>query len=329
MLVLSLDLFMVALAIVNLSWLIFDTIWRVVELRQMLGWFLPQDWVDGYAVVNQHFFRIDLVFVSIFATEFLLRWAAALWQRQYPYWFAYPILHWYDILGCIPVAGLRWLRILRLVVILRRLQRLGLIDYRHWRIYRFGQRLYDILMEEISDRVVIRVLSGVQTEISASHDMERKVLSEVIAPRQDVIIKALHARLSQLGQRSYRQVRPQVHAFITRSVSKAVNDNREIQLIDRIPLVGGVVGDRLDNAITDIVCRVFDELSGQLDSAEFEMLFHDVGTAVLDSFAEGLSSTGSRDQFSAALNDMLEVIKNQVAERRWLQQATQATTNAD
>ncbi len=315
---LILDLLMIALVIINLSWIVFDAAWSTAELRYLMGWVLPQDWLQNYAVVHEHFYRIDLIFVGIFLTEFSLRWFEAVWKRYYSFWFAYPILHWYDILGCIPVAGLRWLRILRVFAVLLRLQRLGLIDYTQWTLYRLGQRLYGILMEEISDRVVIRVLSGVQAEISASHKMEQQILAQVIAPRQQVIADALRSRLIHVGQRTYAAAREDLHQFITDTVSKAVHENREIKRIDKIPVVGGRAGKLLDHAITDIVCRVIDELSGRLSSAEFEVLFNEICGAILAAMVSAAEQSDGADQLTQAVNDMLELIKTQVAQRRWL-----------
>lgn len=311
---------MVSLAVINLAWLIFDAVWAVEELRALLlSPLLPESWLADYAAVHARFFRIDLIFVSIFAGEFLLRWGHALRSRRYPTWYAFPILHWYDILGCIPVAGLRWLRVLRIFAILYRLQRMGYIDYRNWYLYQLARRLYEIVMEEISDRVVLRVLGGVQQEISASHDLERRVVEEVLLPRQQLIIDALRSRVVSLAGAAYRGSRQDLHALITRSVSHAVRENREIRRLDRIPVVGGMAGNLLDQAVTDIVCRVFDELAGEMGGADFAQLFDDIAAAVFSSIEESVQGSGARDQISTAINDMLEVVKQQIAQRRWLQ----------
>ncbi len=311
---------MVGLAVLNLAWLIFDAIWAVEELRGMLlAPVLPDAWLTDYAAVHARFFRIDLVFVSIFLGEFMLRWAHALRYRRYPTWYAFPVLHWYDILGCIPVAGLRWLRVLRIFAILYRLQRMGYIDYHHWYAYKLVKRIYDILMEEISDRVVLRVLGGVQREISASHDLERRVVEEVLLPRQQMITDALRARVVGLAGAAYSGSRQDLHALITRSVSHAVRENREIRRLDRIPVVGGMAGKLLDQAVTDIVCRVFDELAEEMTGADFAHLFDDIAAAIFASIEESVQASGARDQLSAAINDMLEVVKQQIAQRRWLQ----------
>ena len=318
---LALDLVMLGLAVVNLSWLIFDAIWAVEELRAVLAWVIPSAWLAAYAPVHDHFFRIDLVFVSIFLAEFLLRWGEALWSRRYQYWFAYPVLHWYDILGCIPVAGLRWLRILRIFAILIRLQHLGWIDYRQWALYCAIRAVYDVILEEISDRVVIRVLGGVQEEIRASGPLERKIFSQVIQPREAELSRSLRARLVPVLQQTYREAQADIEAFITGAVSRAVHANREIKLIDKIPLVGGMAGQLLDHAITDIVCRVIEELAGRLSSAEFDALFDEICHAVIEALKD--SAGAESDQLTGAVNDIIDLIKEQVGKRRWLEASGQ------
>lgn len=312
---LVIDLTMVGLAIINLLWIIFDSAWSVPELRNIMAYVLPVVWLDDYAVINERFFRIDLVFVTIFITEFLSRWMFALYNKVYGHWLAYPVLHWYDILGCIPVAEFRWLRILRIYVVLVRFKEMGIVDFTKWAPYRWGKALYNIVMEEISDRVVVNVLDGVQAELRGSAGVEKQVLDEVVRPRQAQLTELLRERIVVAVQTVHAQSRDDLRSFVTETVSNAVHENREIKRIDRIPLVGGVVGDLLDHAITDIVCRVIDQGVGRLNEREFTALFTDVVDGVLTS----LSSESETDhEMGEFIIDILDVVKRQVSRRRWI-----------
>lgn len=62
-----------------------------------------------------------MIFVSIFIAELLIRWMVTIHQKTYHKWFFYPVIHWFDVLGCIPVGSFRWLRLLRVFSILYRL----------------------------------------------------------------------------------------------------------------------------------------------------------------------------------------------------------------
>lgn len=325
---LTLDLSMVGLIVINLLWIIFDSMWVVPQLRTALGWVLPQAWLQGYGSIHENFFAIDLVFVSIFLAEFVLRWAEAVWNKRHSVWFVYPIVHWYDILGCIPVGGLRWLRVLRVFAILGRLQRLGFIDYTTWLPYRWAVGIYDVIMEEVSDRVVVRVLGGVQDELKAASGLERRIVDEVILPRRETLMAALSRRISNIGQSTYQDSRADLHAFITRTVSKSVHENREVKIINGIPLLGGPVGGLLDHAITDIVCRVIDELVAKLGTQEFSALFDEIGQSLFEALREATASQGdepAESQIMLAIHDVLEVVKQQVSQRRWLDRLAESS----
>src|SRR5690606_42147929 len=51
-----------------------------------------------------------LLFVSVYLTEFSIRWLVAIARRTHERWFYFPFVHWYDLLGCIPVGSFRWLQ---------------------------------------------------------------------------------------------------------------------------------------------------------------------------------------------------------------------------
>lgn len=317
---LIIDLIMVGLAIVNLLWIVFDSAWSVVELRNLMAYVMPSAWLDAYAPVNEHFFRIDLIFVSIFITEFLARWAYALYSKMYGHWLAYPVLHWYDILGCIPIAEFRWLRILRIYAVLVRLKHMGVVDFTQWAPYRWVMALYDIIMEELSDRVVVKVLDGVQDELRGSAGIERQVLDQVVLPRQNQLTELLRERIVVALQTVHSRSQDDLRQFVTETVSKAVHENREIKLIDRIPVVGGVAGNLLDHAITDIVCKVIDQGAERLSQEEFGLLFADMVDGVLQSL---VTESETDHEFGEFVIDILDVVKQQVMRRRWLEPPTE------
>ncbi|MDG4870709.1 hypothetical protein P8631_22160, partial [Guyparkeria sp. 1SP6A2] len=81
--------------------------------------------------------------------------------------------------GFIPVGGFRLLRILRVVSLLHRLHRLGLITVTQWPLYRFFAKYYDILLEELSDRIALRLLGNVQQQITSSDSLSERVIERV------------------------------------------------------------------------------------------------------------------------------------------------------
>ena len=187
-----LDLAMIWLVIVNLGWIVFDSLFGLSTVQGWLASLLGQGVVGWYdANVHQHFFWIDLCFIAVFLSEFLIRWVISVRAKEFSHWAVYPLVYWYDILGCIPVGQLRWLRLLRVIAVLYRLHRLGVINLNEWRIVQLGKRVIDIVMEEISDRVVMRVLSGVQEEVRFGENLERRIIEDILQPRKQALIDGI------------------------------------------------------------------------------------------------------------------------------------------
>lgn len=317
---LGLDLVMVLLAIINLVWIVFDTLWSIPAAYDLMAVVVPEAWLQAYAPVNRQFLFIDLLFVTVFLSEFLLRWGYAIATRLYGHWAAYPVLHWYDLLGCIPIAEFRWLRILRIYAVLARLKKMGIVDYTQWAPYRWVMAVYDIIMEEVSDRVVVKVLDGVQHELRSSNGIEQQILQQVVRPRQQQMTEMLRARIVTALQTVHEQSRGDLRRFVTDTVSTAVYENREIRVIDRIPVVGGVASKLLDHAITDIVCKVIDEGAGRLSQQEFADLFADVVDGVLQSLT--VTAESEQSELGEFVIDILDVVKQQVMRRQWLEKPT-------
>lgn len=310
------DLVMVVLVSLNLALIAFDMLFAVDALASVFEALLPaaHDW---YArTIHAHFFAIDLVFVAIFLFDVALGWCIAMVKRQYYRWYFYPFIHWYDVLGCIPVAGFRLLRILRVISILMRLQHLGIIDVRNWAIYRHAMVYYDILVEEVSDRVVINVLSGAQREVaSGGSALTQRVVREVVQPRQQQLVSAASAGIERAVTQAWQDNREEIRAYIATLVHKAVRGNGALGRLERVPMLGSVVTQALDEAITATVHDVLEEAVSGLDSRDFDDLVQHITDSVMAQLLE--QGAGEPSEASAAMVEILDLIKQQVAVQQW------------
>lgn len=311
------DLAIVGLVSINLLLIVIDSLYSVSAIEDAFEtlWPAGQAW---YAhSVHAHFFAIDLAFVAVFVLDVLAGWLLAIVQRRYPRWYFYPFARWYDVLGCIPVAGFRFLRVLRVISITMRLQRLGVIDIRGWWIWRTAMVYYDILVEEVSDRVVINVLSGAQDEMkSGGQQLSRQVIRQVIAPRQSQLTQAASTQVENAVVGAYQSNRDQIQAYVARIVSRAVDDNVALRNLERVPMLGHFVSQALDAAIRDTVNHVLDEAVAGLSSDEFDELVADIVESSIERLlAEDMSQASG--EVRDAIIEVLDLVKEQVAIKRW------------
>ena len=140
----------------------FDLFDGQIEPRLAVNYFRSYD-LNGRLV--DHFWKIDLPFLILFWIEFMVRWTFAVRRRTYARWYFFPIFYWYDMLSLIPVTALRPLRLLRIVSIYMRLRESDLSRVGKDFLSRGVAYISNIVTEEVSDRVAVRILSEFGEEV--------------------------------------------------------------------------------------------------------------------------------------------------------------------
>jgi len=135
----AVDWLMLALAIVSVAMLLYET-WGPVTPEQ-----------------RRQILLADYAIIGIFAVEFTFRWVKDERPRTFP------LRYWYEVLGMIPVAhpairGFRLFRIIRIVVILGRFGRAADRAFGQGFTRRFLVRFKSTIVETIGDAITVKVL---------------------------------------------------------------------------------------------------------------------------------------------------------------------------
>ncbi|GEN28721.1 hypothetical protein HVA01_23670 [Halovibrio variabilis] len=308
------DFFILAAVVINLGLLLFDSLFLLEPINQGIDNLAPGFHAFYDETIHRRFITIDLMFVGIFIADVLLGWSIAIAERRYHRWFFYPFVHWYDVLGCIPLSGFRLLRILRVVSLLNRLQRLGLIDVTHWRIYQFVAKYYDILLEELSDRIALRLLGNVQEQIRASDSLTERVIDRVIMPRKAQLIHEIAQRLENTVGKAYQHNRQAIMAAISDLVSRTLRESPEIQRFNRLPM-GQQATSAMEASLSGVAQRLVDELVLGIHSEEFKQLVERTADSGFDTWLT--VDEGSNRVTEQVLYDILEMLKEQVSHQGW------------
>ncbi|MCS6933547.1 MAG: ion transporter [Chitinophagales bacterium] len=313
---LALDIAMVVLAVANLILLAVQINFETDSVRNLLQKHLPLLY-KTYLPVYDHFAYIDLCFVAVFVSELLLRWAVAVYNRSYARWFFYPFAHWYDVLGCIPLGSFRILRVIRIVAILIRLQRLGIIQIRNWYIYKVFSKYINILAEEVTDRVVINVLSGVQEEVKGGIPVTGKILREVVLPRKDVLVNFMAHRLQRITRDQYLKHTDELRNTIRVSVTKAIRQNPNIRTLEQIPLIGPAASEALQQSVYDITFQTIHQIFERMATDESRLIIERVTDAAIEAVLIPEEDKKLQQTFTDMVIHALELIKEEVAIRQW------------
>jgi hypothetical protein len=309
------DVGMLVLLILNLGWLIFDWLFAAAWFAGLVEQLSPTFQAWYATTVAPHFWRYDLVFIAIFLTEFVVRWIISIRRETYLRWYFYPFLHWYELLGCIPLLGLRALRFLRIFSMLVRLNRLGVINLQNTAVGRFGRTYYDVFVEEVSDRVVLKVLDGVQAEISFGQPMTHRIVNEVVLVRRHELVRQIGLQVDAILRRNYDLNKEAIHGYIDNRIRYAVEQSEGVSRLGRIPVFGGMAIHILERSVSDIVRNVVETAVADLRSADNRQVIEEIVHAVIDVLVD------QGDRFHATTNEMLieaiDIAKERVRVQRW------------
>ncbi|KAA0013036.1 ion transporter [Billgrantia pellis] len=308
------DLLVIVLVVANLALLLFDSLFLLPPLNDAFAALAPGLHATYDRHVHDNFIAIDLAFVAVFVLDVLLGWAAAIAERRYHRWFFYPFVHWYDVLGCIPLSGFRLLRVLRVFSLLFRLQRLGLIDVRRWQFYAFYAKYYDILMEELSDRVAIRLLGNMQEQIRSGDSLSARVIDQVVMPRKQQLIQEITTRLEEMAGSAYARNRDDTMRYVSALVGRTVAESQEMRRLRRLPM-GDLISRGMESSLAELACRLVNEAMAGLRSPEFKALLARLTESGFDSWVQIDKHTDRVTE--QVLVDMLELVKEQVAVKQW------------
>lgn len=312
-----LDTVMIILLVINLTWIIFDWLFQYQIIHDFLYGLVP-GFTEIYAsAVHPRFIVIDLIFVSVFLTEFFFRWAFAVYKRIYHRWFFFPFIHFYDLLGCIPIGGFRFLRLLRVISIMYRLQKAGFIDLSDTPPARFIRKYHGILIEELSDRVTINILSDIQQEVRHGGPVVDRVVSEVILPQKESIVEWMSHRIEKVSNQNYENYRESIRDYVKERINTALEENSEFARLEQIPLFGSLVRNTLEKAISDIVFSVINGIMQDLASDRNKFLIDETSDILFDAILLKEEDTELNRMVTDTIDRSLEIVKQQVQVQQW------------
>lgn len=312
-----LDAVMIILLVINLFWIVFDWLFSYPALQTLMEGVSPV-FTQWYGTsIHPRFILIDLAFVSVFLTEFVVRWIMAVRHRVYHRWFFFPFIHFYDLLGCIPVGGFRFLRLLRIISITWRLQKNGIIDLGNTALFTFLSKYYRVLIEELSDRVTLNILGDLQDEVVHGGPVADRIVTDVLMPRKPDLVEWMSHRIGQVAAGNYERYSEDLRQYVEERINRAVENNRELARLDHIPLIGPALRTNIQDAVSDIVFHVINGMMQDLASERNRRLIDETTDILFDA----ILLPDDHERLSPLMTDTiwqsLEVIKEHVRVQQW------------
>ena len=311
------DMAMLAVLTINLLWIGFDALFGVAAIQDGLN-AVSGRFVSFYQPLHRNFFFYDLMFIAVYLAEFMIQWALAVSRSTYHRWFFYPFVHWYDVVGCIPVDTFRFVRIFRVISILYRMQRMDWIDFRSTFVFRILEKYYNVFSEEISDRVVVNVLGEMQSQIQEGSPVLDKIADQVIKSRKPEMVKWFSRKMQQVVAENYGDFREDVRDYVNLRVGDAVRHNRELTFIRRtVPVMGGIAVKNMEKVVADVVFQAINGLVEDLSENNLEELFDQIADILLGALLVKGDDRELNRVVTEALVQAIEIVKDQVRVQQW------------
>jgi len=257
-----------------------------------------------------HFWMIDLPFLTLFWIEFVVRWWLALRRRLVAKWFFFPILNWYDLLGLVPLAYFRVFRLLRVVSMYMRLRRSDRSVVGRDVFSRAVAYVSNIITEEVSDRVAVRLLSELREEIEDG--THRRIVRSTVEPRLGEV------RLLLAGQIRAVLADPKtldsLRSLLKLNLDAAVDGSQALQAVP----VPGVILRPLVRATGEVVLdATIEAITATLDSAEGRRALEELASSVVDALAYGPGLAEVEGLAKEVSLHVIDHMKEVVAVKKW------------
>lgn len=319
-LILGYDIVMLILIVLNLLSLGINALLMGNVGETLAHWIGQDQWLmhfrqDWHPIIT----RVDDWFTIFLVAELVIRWLLAVVVQRYHRWFFFPFIHWYEVLGCIP--AFRALRLLRAVAIGYRLYRMGYhILPPSW--IEQGKFYYQLILEEISDRIVINVIDGVEQELRQSqthHHLIHNLIDRHRAQIADAVGEVLQASLAPVLAARAEQIQYEVGEAVHRALADVPELHRLLRLMP-------VVGAQLEQQLQLIGRRIGDNLTAELIRPFAAPPAHgERVNPVLGQIADHVSDVeldlpALEALIESLVFEGLEVLRQQVSVQQWKQQ---------
>lgn len=250
------------------------------------------------------FFKLDLPFFVLFLLEFLVQWYLSIRNRVYVAWFLYPMYHWYDVLGLIPLAEFRFFRLFRIINMYIILKNSSLTNVGNDIFTRTFIYYTNIIKEELTDMVTVRILTEMQDEIKsgasvnlvtsaveARREQLKKLIIENIKkgianPKANETIRKLlaEALVRSSNTASTLQIIPAViKETVTKDIGLAIFDSMNEVIISKL------TGEQGEENINLLIDNVLDDVILGSQDSEFNKLSEDMAIEIIENMKKAVS----------------------------------------
>jgi hypothetical protein len=259
------------------------------------------------------FWRIDLWFIALFATEFLIRTYFISRRHVGIRWLDAMLWRWYDIFLLIPFELLPFLRWswLRIIPVTIRLDRAELLNLDRVKA-QVTQGIVANVAEELTEVVVIRVINQIQSSIQRGDFTSW--LSQSSRPYIDINnINEIETIVSLLVNLIVYQVLPQIQpdivAILRHNIEGVLNQSPLYRGVQNLPGIGNAPQDLSEQLARSIAQSVYDAIVAAVEDPVGAKISNQLVQHFSEALGEQVQKKHTIERLRVLLCDFLEEVK--------------------
>lgn len=312
------DFLMIGLISLDLLILTLDSLLTSGFMAMIGSWLGFADILTNYENnIHPYLTFLGGLFTIFLIIELVIRWGIAIVNKTHYRWFFFPFVHWYEVLGCFP--QLRALRLLRAIVIGYRLHEMGYqVLPRNW--LKTAKFYYHVVLEEISDRVILMAIDNIRTELSNTNgQLVQNIINKHSKEIEIVIVELLQKEVTPLLQSSPTLPAKFVEPLAQQvgvAIEQAFNQTPELhKLLRLIPIAGGMIENQIVNISQKIGQNITSNTAQYLTQTEnLNQIYQEIAKGISDL---DTTSPTLEKLVSAIIHDSLNAISEQVKIQHW------------
>ena len=158
-----------------------------------------------------------------------------------------------------------------------------------------------------------------KSEITEGEPITNMILRDVLIPHRSEIVDWTADHVQTGLRRHYKANRKEIQTYLQQVVQEAVEKNKEVSNLERIPLLGSVVAESINKAVREITFTVVDRLSADLAHSDnnFAMvMIVDAVTDVVFSLNENVSNS-QKNLSNQIISESIDLIIERVKVKKW------------
>lgn len=309
------DIFMMIIIVVNLFCLCLNAF----LMSNFGAWFFDQiqlNYVLEFYKTSLHpwVIKTESWFITFLIIELFIRWFIAIINKHHARWFFFPFIHWYEILAIIPY--LRFLRLIRAGVIAYRLYQMGYKVFPE-NIQKKAIFYYGVIMEELSDRVVVTVIDGIKQELDTSSS-HKQIIHNLVDHHRELFSKALAEVLQESLATELKAQQNHITQNVGQIVRQAIEDTPQLtQLLRLIPIAGSMIenqiqniGQQLGENITQGLIHPFTQGSVTQPNTTYQLISEKISQLNIENHT-------LEELVESAVYESLDALRKQVIIKQW------------